>query len=135
MGRVRENIDKKIKIPIVCKFNKVTEMENKIGTMKRFFKRLKNRIKACFRFRDMWTWNYESCERCGSCLRIAYTIQDEIWYIVYGSDKGCLCLNCFLELASEKNVTITPDHFKWLCLFNGDKPSFDIIQDENDSRK
>lgn len=99
-----------------------------MGIVKRFFRRFKNRLKACFRFREMWFWDYESCERCGSCFRVAYLVKDEIWNSVYGSSEGCLCINCFLELASKKKVLVTPDSFKWLCLFNGDDPSFDIIE-------
>lgn len=95
--------------------------------IRRFLRRLKNRIKACFHFREMWSWEDESCERCGACYRVVYEVLDSVWYVVYGSDGGLLCLDCFLALASEKGIVITPDHFKWLRLLNRNKPACDII--------
>lgn len=96
-------------------------MTNKI---KRFFRRLKN----CFDFKDINNWEYESCENCGSCFRIAYDIKGNIWNEVYDSGDGCLCLNCFLKKASEKNIFLTNKDFNWLCLFTMDKnKSYNII--------
>lgn len=92
-----------------------------------FLRRLKSRIKYVFRFRRMWEWEYESCERCGSCFQIAYSVQDDKWIAVYGSSGGILCLSCFLELAGQKKVNIKPKDINWLCLFNGDYPSHNII--------
>ena len=99
-----------------------------------FIRRLINRLKPLLRFREIWSWDYESCERCGSCFRLAYTVTNEKWQEVYGSERGCLCLSCFLELASLKDITVRPEDFMWLCIFNGDKVSHDIIKDPRDMR-
>lgn len=96
----------------------------------RFLRRLKNRLKYVLDFKTIWNWEYESCERCGSCFRLAYTLKNEAWDNVYGSSNGCLCLNCFLEKGAEKNFFIAPSDFEWLALFNGDGPIFDIINIE-----
>lgn len=93
----------------------------------RFLYRLINRFKPIFRFREMWSWDYESCERCGSCFRLAYTMTNEKWKEVYGSENGCLCLDCFLKMAESKDIKISPEDILWLNIFNGDKESCDII--------
>jgi hypothetical protein len=56
-----------------------------------------------------------------------YSVLDNAWLAVNGSDNGVLCLNCFLELADLKGITITLHDLNMLALFNGDK-SYDILK-------
>jgi hypothetical protein len=89
--------------------------------IKRFFRRLK----YVFQF-STYKWDYESCENCGKSFKIAYSVKDEIWNKVYGSEDGCLCLNCFLEKSLKKDVYIKPDDIEWLSLFYGDEGYYNI---------
>lgn len=95
----------------------------------RFLRRLKNRIKYIFQFKIMYKWDYESCEKCGCCFKIAYSLKDEIWNKIYGSENGCLCLNCLLELAIKKNIFLNKKDFIWLSLFYGNNGNNDIIKE------
>ena len=99
----------------------------------RFLRRLKNRLKPLLDFRDLWSWEYESCEACGSCFRLAYGVMDEVWNEVYGSENGCLCVHCLVKQAEECGVEIRPEHFEWLCIFPGNKPSHDIVKYERNN--
>lgn len=93
-----------------------------------FLRRFFNRLKPLLRFSEIWDWDYESCERCGACFKLAYTFRDDLWLVLYGSEDGCLCLNCALEKAINKGVFIAPADFEWLSLFYGDNGCFDIIK-------
>ena len=93
-------------------------------------KRFLRRLKYAFQFDTIFNWDYESCENCGKSFKIAYLVKHEIWYKVYGSEDGCLCLNCFLEKASKKNIIIKPEDFLWLSLIypiNGEIEVFDFF--------
>jgi hypothetical protein len=110
-------------------------MERITMRVKIFFRRLKNRIKYVLEFKDIWQWEYESCELCGSCFRIAYTLKNEIWNKIYGSDNGCLCLNCLIKKAAKKNMFLDYKDFKWLCIFTPDKgPTKTIIKSKSFQR-
>jgi hypothetical protein len=38
----------------------------------RIFRRAKNRLKYLTNdLSDLWSWEFESCERCGRCFRLA----------------------------------------------------------------
>ena len=93
----------------------------------RFTRRFNNRLKPLLKWSTIWNWEYESCERCGSCFRLAYAVKDEVWDSIYGSSGGCFCINCLVEVGEEKGVVVKPEDFEWLMLFNGDNPSFDLI--------
>lgn len=95
-----------------------------------FLRRFKNRLKPLLRLREMWDWEYESCERCGSCFKLAYSLRDEVWKDLCGSDDGCLCLNCVIEKAIENEITIKPEDLEWLSIFYGDSPSYDLIKNK-----
>lgn len=95
----------------------------------RFLRRFKNRLKVLLRFDEMWNWECESCENCGNCFRIGYDVKDEVWKGLYGSEGGCLCLDCAIKAGLEKGITIKPKDFKTLYLFYYDDPSYDIIKE------
>jgi hypothetical protein len=98
-----------------------------IGRFRRLLRRFKNRLKPLFRLRELWRWEFESCERCGACFKLAYTLRDGAWNALYGSDNGCLCLNCAAEKALDQKLLITPRDFEYLSLFYGDAGNFSII--------
>lgn len=97
-----------------------------------FLRRLKNRLKPLVRIRELWSWEYESCERCGCCFKLAYGIVDNMWERVYGSDSGCLCLNCFIERALENNIYLDKNDIEWLILFYGDGGTVPLIRKEQE---
>jgi Na+-translocating ferredoxin:NAD+ oxidoreductase RnfC subunit len=76
---------------------------------KLILKRILRRIRYIFILRDLLSWEYESCERCGHCFRICWSVKDEKWIAVHGDDSGCLCIDCFIELAHAKNIEINND--------------------------
>jgi len=97
--------------------------------MKRLFiKRLYRRLKFAFRFKEMYTWEYESCNLCGINYRLPIGIVDKTWLAVNGKSEGCLCVNCFLQLAQEKGIEITIDDIERLYVFNPDANCFYIIE-------
>jgi len=84
-----------------------------------FLKRLTRRVKHLLNFKKLkeaYDWDYESCTRCGSLHKIAYSVKDETWSDVCGSFKGILCLDCFIEQAAAKEINLTRDDFTWLSL-------------------
>lgn len=96
--------------------------------IKRFFRRLIN----SFRFKEMWQWKYESCVRCGSCYRITYHLRNSTWNEIKGNENGCLCMDCLLILAQEKNITLDDKTIDGLFLFDPDNRSggnIDIIKE------
>lgn len=81
-------------------------------------KRIFRRFCYIFKIRELIIWPYESCERCGHCFHICWTAKDDKWIEVYGNENGCLCLDCFIELANAKNIDITQDDIEFMKLFN-----------------
>ncbi|KKN24941.1 hypothetical protein LCGC14_0889890 [marine sediment metagenome] len=98
----------------------------------RFLRRFKNRIKPLFRLRELWEWEAESCNRCGSCFKLAYSLTDAAWNALYGSDGGCLCLNCAVEMAEEKGVEVRAEDVLWLCIMLSEPPFHDIVNRDQD---
>ena len=89
-----------------------------LGNERRFLRRLYRRIRyLIFSLREIYNWDYESCDNCGIGFKVAYHLKDETWINIYGSDGGCLCLNCVIELAMRKKIPITKDDFTWLSIF------------------
>ncbi|MDD5649302.1 MAG: hypothetical protein PHF86_02610 [Candidatus Nanoarchaeia archaeon] len=75
-------------------------------------KRVLRRIKYVFILKDLINWEYESCKRCGHCFRLLWSVKDELWRKVTGSvddGGGSLCVDCFIELALQKNIKISND--------------------------
>jgi hypothetical protein len=81
-------------------------------------KRIIRRIKYVFYFRELVTWKYESCERCGHCYKLLWSTTDKIWFEVHENMNGCLCLDCFIELAKRKKIELNEDSIKLLEIFN-----------------
>lgn len=79
---------------------------NKLPWLRVFLRRFAARLRYAFRFRDMWTWKLESCRRCGCTYRVVSHWKDLTWLNVTGREGGCLCLNCFVELANEREITL-----------------------------
>lgn len=88
--------------------------------VKRFFKRVGhlfdwNRKKFIQRYQK------QSCDRCGDFQWIEYHIKNTTWiYVTAGWWKNVLCLNCFLELAANKNTQLETEDFTLLILMNDD---------------
>jgi hypothetical protein len=80
-------------------------------------KRILRRIKYIFIFKEIISWKYESCERCGHCFRLVWSVKDPLWKAVYGSSNGCLCFDCFVELAMRQNIELTKDDIVKLEVF------------------
>lgn len=73
-------------------------------------KRIIRRIKYVFLFRNL-SWKYESCQDCGHCFRLVWSVRDEIWNKVMGNDSGILCLDCFIERAEKKGISIKDEDY------------------------
>jgi len=70
-------------------------------------KRTLKRIRYLFIGR--YVWEYESCQDCGKCFRIAWTVSDDIWQKVMERDDdggGSLCVDCFIERVARKNIKV-----------------------------
>lgn len=84
------------------------------------FKRIIRRIKYVFNLHEILTWSFESCEKCGHCFKLMWSIKNEKWIKVMGTDNGCLCIDCFIEIAKKKNIKITQNDFETIEIFNPD---------------
>ncbi|MDD5650300.1 MAG: hypothetical protein PHF86_07790 [Candidatus Nanoarchaeia archaeon] len=84
---------------------------------KLILKRLIRRVCYAFKFKELSIWQYESCERCGHCYKLYWSVKDSIWNLVQGNENGCLCIDCFVELAKEKNVRLSKDDFEHIEVF------------------
>lgn len=80
-------------------------------------KRILRRLRFAFRWKELLNWEYESCERCGHCFKICWSARDQKWVEVYGSDDGCLCIDCFVELAEERGISVEPEDIERMGLF------------------
>ena len=112
----------------LARWSDMSRLVNFYYALKHFLRLFIYRLKPLFHWREMWTWEYEKCQRCGSCFKLAYSLQDNIWMKLQGSECGCLCLNCAIEKALKKKIIIKPGDLTWLCLFYGDSGSYDIIE-------
>jgi len=81
-------------------------------------KRFLWRLRYAFRLREICTWKCESCRHCGINYRLLIGIRDDIWIAVNGKERGCLCVNCFLQIAQEKNIKILDEHIRKLYVFS-----------------
>ena len=95
------------------------------------------RLRFAFRLREIWKWEYENCYSCGSNYRLPAEIRDDIWIKVNGRSEGCLCVDCFLQIASEKGIKIKEEHFIRIWVFNPERGGnyFDMIEDWQDRLK
>ena len=98
-------------------------VNNKRLFIKRFLVRLSNLL----RFREMWGWEYESCNRCGSCYRLATGWLDSKWIEVNGRYGGCLCFDCFMIVSQEKHINIVREDIERLWVFDPVGECFNII--------
>ncbi|MGE5438025.1 MAG: hypothetical protein ACM3O3_12500 [Syntrophothermus sp.] len=81
--------------------------------LKIFLNRFIRRLKYFKYFiKESLIWEYESCKRCGNSFRIRWNIKDEIWNKVTNTNDdsgGSYCVDCFIKLAENKNITIKND--------------------------
>jgi len=80
-------------------------------TLKIRFYRLFRKVTDFFRF-DWWAWEFESCERCGSCYRFFYWLKDDQWRKIIGKKTGCFCLDCLVKKAEEKDISLKIEDFE-----------------------
>lgn len=81
-------------------------------------KRIFRRICYVLCIRELLTWPYESCERCGHCFRLCWSVKDNKWIEVMGHEEGCLCIDCFIELAYKKGIFIQKSDIERIEVFN-----------------
>lgn len=102
---------------------------------KLFLKRFLRRLRTAFRFKEIMSWQYESCDRCGSCYRVVTGWVDDLWENICPKDYtepgsgGCLCTNCAVIIAQEKGIQIEIEDVERMWLFYHDiGKSVDIIK-------
>lgn len=76
----------------------------------------------------MWQYECESCDNCGRCYNLVGYWDDNKWLSVNGQEGGCLCVECFLELADIKNINISSQDIERLWVFKERGASFDIVR-------
>jgi len=102
-----------------------------IGWAKIFSKRVLRRFIHLLRFKEMWMWEHESCNRCGSCYRLPTGWVDDKWISVNGKKGGRLCFDCFVTLAQKKCIPIDLQSIERMGVFDPlevSGGSFDIIK-------
>lgn len=86
-----------------------------------FIKRFIRRIRFALRFKEMWEWQYESCEECGSNFRWCWAIKDELWSSIYGSSNGTLCPDCTIKRGLKKGIRLKDKDFEHKQIFQSRK--------------
>lgn len=68
-------------------------------------------------------WRYETCKCCTREQRIAWLVSDVLWgkVVISYYHKLTLCLECFLRMADDRDVTINKDDVIILGLITRDK--------------
>lgn len=89
------------------------------------FTRFIRRLRHAFRW-EVWSWKYESCQRCGSCFRMPGIWLDGTWNLI-ADPKATLCVDCFLVLAYEKGIRIDKEDIQRLYIFNPGRPGTDLV--------
>jgi len=84
----------------------------------RFLRRLRNRLRPIFRFKEIWNWEAETCDRCGSCFHLAYNLRDDVWIKINGSETGCLCFNCVVAVALLRGIALSREDIEFMFLFS-----------------
>ena len=83
-------------------------------------KRFLRRLKYAFNFKDIITWKYESCKKCGHCLNIMWNVKDDIWEDVMSVNDtggGSLCIDCFITKATKNGIYLENDDFDLMTPF------------------
>jgi len=59
-------------------------------------------------------WAGETCKCCTREQRLAWTVSNKLWQKVVISyyRLGVLCLECFLRMADDRDVTVTREDIK-----------------------
>jgi hypothetical protein len=92
-----------------------------------FFGRFFRRLCYTLRLKQMWTFECESCDHCGRCYHLPTLWRDEIWLAVNGQDSGCLCAECFIELALKRGIDVGVGDIELLWIFTDSKKDSVII--------
>lgn len=86
--------------------------------IKLIIKRIWKRFKYAFQWKELLTWEYESCDNCGHCFKVCWDAEDGIWIFVNGAENGCLCIDCFVEKAKKQGFMIDQSHINRMEIFN-----------------
>ncbi len=100
-----------------------------IGMTRLFLIRFFRRLRFTFRLCEIWRWGYENCRSCGINYRLPVNVKDGTWIKVNGIEEGCLCINCFLQIAHDKGIGIEKKHFDNMWIFDPERnlKGIDII--------
>jgi len=58
----------------------------------------------------------ESCVSCGRVYRMAWSVPDDLWISVYGSENGCLCPCCFIRKANDKGIDVSREQIGFIVI-------------------
>lgn len=86
--------------------------------LRRFFLRFFRRLRHAFRWKEIWRWDFESCQRCGSCYKICVNWSDKFWWKIRGTDSGTLCPECTITISQENMITLHSDYIESMYIFN-----------------
>lgn len=88
------------------------DMPSHMGRVGRFCLRFKRRLFYSFRFREMFLYDWETCNRCGRNYDLCIGLSPNKWDEVNGKSEGCLCPDCFFQVAREKKIKIKLDDIR-----------------------
>lgn len=93
-------------------------------------KRFYTRLKFLFRVKEIFNWCCESCNNCGVNYRLVYSIPDELWLKINNKTTGCLCFDCLVQKAQDKNIIINKRDIEYLWIFDPENKSIDLINNK-----
>ncbi len=68
-------------------------------------------------------WQYETCKCCTREQRVAWTTDNKLWdrVVIDYFKTRTLCLECFLRMADDREITIRLNEIKMVGLVARDK--------------
>lgn len=92
--------------------------------LKRFIRRLKY---CCIWSKLDQRIQKQSCTRCGRFIWLDFHIKDTKWNHITSEDN-CLCIDCLIEIANNKNIKIDKDDITLLLIMQENMGS-EILND------
>lgn len=56
---------------------------------------------------------------CGRCYHLYYLVKDKLWLKINNTDGGCLCLECLIDKANSKGITVKPEDIVYIRMLGG----------------
>lgn len=80
-----------------------------------YFKRIFIRLKFTLKLKEIYHQNNnleQICKKCSNTTKFDFNVSDELWNRVTNNYNYVLCLNCFVNEASKRNIELNINNFR-----------------------